>query len=127
MIDTTQGVYNKTKIAEMRDQRSLSGSVDYKSESSSDEPNYGVEYPESDTEISHKPMEVDLRNQIAAQAGQVPQTLRGLLLDPATLLAKTRNWQNITKKRFSQQKKFGKADQQKEILPPEVLRYLNPT
>jgi pre-mRNA-processing factor 8 len=54
----------------------------------------------------------------------VPEILRGLLLDPATLLIKTKNWRNITKKRFSQQKKFGKADQQKEILPPEVLRYL---
>lgn len=105
----------------MRDQQSHSESADYKSESSSDEPNYGVEYSESDTEIN-KPVEVDLRNQIAAQVGQVPKALRGLLLDPATLLAKTRNWQNMTKKRFSQQKKFGKADQQKEILPPEVLR-----
>lgn len=65
MIDTTQGANKRAKVTDMRDRQSRSGSVDYKSESSSDEPNYGVEYPESDTEIGRKPLEVDLSSQLA--------------------------------------------------------------
>jgi hypothetical protein len=65
MIKTSQGANNRAKATEMRDRQSRSGSDDYKSESSSDEPNYGVEYPESDTEIDRKPLEVDLSSQIA--------------------------------------------------------------
>lgn len=48
-----------------------------------------------------------------------------LVLDQNTLAAKSKSWRNTTKKRFSERKKFGYVEAQKELLPPEVLRYVN--
>lgn len=67
-----------------------------------------------------KSTEVDLRPQIAMQ--QVAPQCSGLLLDQNTLAAKSKSWRNTTKKRFSERKKFGYVEAQKEQLPPEVLR-----
>jgi pre-mRNA-processing factor 8 len=64
--------------------------------------------------------DIDLRPQIAMQ--QVPPNCSGLLLDQNTLAAKSKSWRNTTKKRFSERKKFGYVEAQKELLPPEVLR-----
>jgi pre-mRNA-processing factor 8 len=48
--------------------------------------------------------------------------LNQLLLPEAVLLEKTKKWRQINAKRFSERRKFGYIENQKELLPPEVLR-----
>ena len=97
-------------------QHDSQGSED--SDQSADEWDMKNESGSDDNQISTT--EFDLSKRIVAQTAT--STFSNLLLDPATLDTKIKNWRNTQKKRFSERKKFGYVDAQKELLPPEVLR-----
>lgn len=44
------------------------------------------------------------------------------MLPEEILKEKTKKWRQINAKRFTDRRKFGYVEQQKEMLPPEVLR-----
>jgi len=76
---------------------------------------------ESENELNQQSTnDFDFTGQAIMQAAQ--SKFSNLLLDPKTLDAKVKNWRNNQKKRFSERKKFGFVEPQKELLPPEVLR-----
>lgn len=97
-------------------QHESQGSED--SDQSADEWNMKNESSSDDNQISTN--DFDLSKRIVAQTAT--SNFSNLLLDPSTLDTKIKNWRNTQKKRFSERKKFGYVDAQKEILPPEVLR-----
>jgi hypothetical protein len=82
-----------------------------------DAPKYANQDSSSDEASEDDCVEVDLRPAIAQEA-----RTSGLQLDANTLAAKCKSWRNATKKRYSTRRKFGYSEQQKESLPPEVLR-----
>lgn len=53
---------------------------------------------------------------------QVPEQLKQLVLTSGQLAAKSKNWRAMSRKRFSERRKHGYVESQKELLPPEVLR-----
>ena len=81
----------------------------------------GQELDDDDDETNQIPAhDFDLTGQAQMQAAK--SKFSNLLLDQKTLEAKVKNWRNNQKKRFSERKKFGFVEPQKELLPPEVLR-----
>ena len=52
-------------------------------------------------------------------AGSMPS------INEEILEAKAKKWHQLNQKRYGEKRKFGYVEAQKELLPPEVLRYPN--
>ena len=66
--------------------------------------------------------EFDLTGQLGESVSSIPEKLQQLVLTSGQLAAKSKNWRAISRKRFSDRRKHGYVESQKELLPPEVLR-----
>ena len=72
--------------------------------------------------VSAAQREFDLADQLTSGLASVPEQLQPLVLAPAQLAVKAKNWRVMTRKRFNERRKHGYVESQKEMLPPEVLR-----
>jgi hypothetical protein len=56
----------------------------------------------------------------------IPIDLSQVILSEEALENKVKKWRQLNNKRYSEKRKFGYSEAQKDALPPEILRYTLP-
>ncbi len=88
--------------------------------SDSDSADYGAE---SGSDLNDgEQRDFDLAGLLASEQAQLPQHVTQICMTPEQLGLKSKSWRTANRKRYSDRKKIGYVDAQKELLPPEVLR-----
>lgn len=80
------------------------------------------EYGEQADALEFHERDINLTGSLAKEHASLPPHLMQLCMPADQLSLKSKSWRTTNRKRFSDRKKIGYVDAQKEMLPPEVLR-----